>query len=262
MAAPASPLRLRHLGYSFLFAGFLTAACGGKSSEADDGNAHDSGATGGASAGTGGSQGGTSSHENGGDTSNAGTAELGGSGGTDVAGKGGADAAGTGGSSDTHCKGVICEALPNTCKKIVQKPDDCCPTCPDTGCDKCPDLECGDGTHPETAAGDCCPSCVEDPPDACAQGLATYAQIRDQLIDKYGSSGCNNSSECGLVQTDNACEFACAVALPSSTLQSYASNMENAALGCSSCPPAEVPPMLCDPVIAACVNGHCTAQPE
>jgi len=108
--------------------------------------------------------------------------------------------------------------------------------------------------------GDCCPSCVPEPPDACEKGRAAYVDLRAQLVDKYGSITCNSSAECALVQEDNLYQFACPIALPSSTTESFKSNIQQAEVSCSSCRLTDRAPILCETVIAACVNGRCTAQ--
>jgi hypothetical protein len=153
------------------------------------------------------------------------------------------------------CSKVTCPSIPTSCKRIVQAADACCPTCLDTGCDVCAALDCAEGTHSETVPGDCCPSCVADPPDACATGQQVYADVRAMLLDKYGSSGCSNSTDCTLVSENNACSVACSVVLPLSTAHNFVANLESLAAGCATCPPAgEVD---CKAQAAACVNGRC-----
>lgn len=110
---------------------------------------------------------------------------------------------------------------------------------------------------PRTRPGDCCPSCVANPPDACEQGQQTYDELRAALIDKYGSSGCKDSSEYTLVAENNACSASCPIALPTATAANFTSNLANAALDCATCDIPE--PESCPGAIAACVNGKCVA---
>ena len=170
---------------------------------------------------------------------------------------GGSSAGSSGSMPALPCSKVNCPSIPTSCKRIVQAADACCPTCLDTGCDVCPALDCAEGTHSETVLGDCCPSCVADPPDACATGQQVYADVRAMLLDKYGSSGCSNSTDCTLVSEDNACSVACNVALPLSSAHNYLPNLDSLATGCATCePPGEVD---CNAQAAACVNGRCVA---
>jgi len=165
--------------------------------------------------------------------------------------------ASAGSAQGMDCEAVNCLSIPTTCKHIVQAPGDCCATCPDTGCDACPDLDCPAGTHSATAPGDCCASCVADPPDACVAGRLDYGSLREELLDKYGGSGCKNSAECTLLKEDNACGHACNIPLPTSTAHNLLPNLDSAAQSCSTCaPPIQVD---CDRAIAACVNGKCIA---
>jgi len=229
-----SKRRLRAVSPALVCLTLLLGACGGESAHHGAPNGG-SGATGGAST-TGGDSG------------------AGGSGGSND--KGG-DAGSSGSAPVSACGKVTCPAIPTSCKRIVQEPDACCPTCLDTGCDPCPALDCAEGTHSETVPGDCCPSCVADPPDACTTGQMEYADLRAALLDKYGSSGCANSSDCTLVSEHNACNVACNVALPAVTAVNFTSNLDARATDCATCPPpAELD---CEAQLAACVNGHCVA---
>ncbi len=231
-------------------AALVLAACGGKSASEAPGSSGTSGATD-ASAASGGS---TAASAGGSDATTAGGSSTGGS---DIGGTGGFETGGSGGGSN-DCKGVACAPIPDSCKRIVQEPGACCPTCPDTGCDPCPDLTCDAGTHAETAPGDCCPTCQPDPPDACAQGQAAYMDLRASMLEKYGSSGCMNSSDCVTVVEDNACASTCGAILPASTAMFFESNIANAADACSTCPPIEPKPQ-CPAMTPGCVNGKCTA---
>lgn len=277
-----TPVRaLRHvfrLGCPVFGVALVLSACGGKSDSVADGGNGGSDATGGTSAimGSGGST--TSA---GGGTSDAGTMNSGATGGTAAGGSdsggtgasdaggtlgfgkggaGGSDAAGSAGANP--CDKITCFPIPSTCKKIVQDPEACCPTCPDTGCDACPDLTCDSGTHAETTPGDCCPTCQPDPPDACTQGQAAYAELRMAMLEKYGSSSCKNSTDCAFAIESNACASTCGVVLPVSTVDFFEENTTSAAAACSSCPPPSAFPQ-CPAQIPACVNGMCTtARPD
>ena len=156
------------------------------------------------------------------------------------------------------CDKVSCPSIPATCKRIVQDPNACCPTCTDTGCGICPDLGCPSGSHLETAVGDCCPTCVPDPPSACTQGQQSYASMRTSMITKYSSSGCKNSSECVLVSENNRCAWSCNIPLPGTLSSSFVSNLNSTALsGCATCVAPTDP--ACEPMLPACVNGRCIA---
>ncbi len=177
-----------------------------------------------------------------------------------TAGTGGAGGSGglatTGGAPP--CSTVVCPSIPSSCKKIIQDPGACCPTCTDTGCDACAPVTCATGKHAETAAGACCPTCVDDPPDACTVGQQNYASIRASMIDKYSSSGCKNSADCVLVPENNLCAWNCDIALPSLMSNSLVSNLtQSAQSGCATCPTPTAP--LCEPMLAACVNSQCVA---
>ena len=189
-------------------------------------------------------------------------------GGAGVAATGGTSIVATGGSAGgsatggagggLSCTTVVCPSIPSSCKKIVQDPNACCPTCTDTGCEPCPDLTCASGTHPETAVGACCPTCVADPPDACTQGQQSYASMRTTLLTKYSSAGCKNSSDCVLVSENNLCVWNCNIPLPSSVSSSFVSNSSSSAQSdCATCPRPTAP--SCEQMIPACVNGKCVA---
>jgi hypothetical protein len=156
------------------------------------------------------------------------------------------------------CTGVICPALPNSCKRILQDPTACCPVCADTGCPPCGEIKCAAGTHSETLPGDCCPTCVADPLDACKKGQKAYEDLRKQLLDKYGSTKCQNSLDCTLVTEINACTTTCNVPLPTSYATSYRDNLASSAKSnCASCPPQD--PFTCERMVASCLNGKCVA---
>jgi len=273
-------LSLRHLvGFGPLLFGaaLVLGGCAGRSashSEGDGGTGNTSGTSGGTSSGSGGrgdgaggSTGATDSK--GGGPANGGSSDIGATGGTSLGGttdpgKGGTSVGGTsdpgsgGSGAMPNCTNVTCPSIPKSCVKLVQPEDECCPVCLDTGCqDECTDPGCKEGQHLETIPGDCCPTCVADPPDACETGQALYADLKEALVDKYGSSGCKNSSECSIVYENNDCVATCGVALPTSTVMNYTNNLDNYAAGCATCsPPA---PILCPASVAACVNGKCVA---
>jgi hypothetical protein len=168
---------------------------------------------------------------------------------------GGAIASGGSGGA-VSCTGVVCAPIPSTCKKLIQAPGACCPTCTDTGCNSCVPLTCPAGMIPEILAGDCCPSCVPDPASLCTSGLKSYASLRQQVFDKYGSLGCKNSSDCTLVLESNSCAYVCNVPLPIAMASAFAPNLSSSAnTYCANCsPPA---PVVCDSMAPACLNGKC-----
>ena len=253
----------------FLLCGacLLYSGCGGHSGLASGGTggitANPSGGT--TTLATGGSVGGATTIPSGGTTTLATGGSVGGattipSGGTTTlatGGSGGVSAAG-GSTGVTSCVGVTCPSLPASCKKIVQDPGACCPICTDTGCDPCADITCATGTHKETPVGACCPICVTDPPDPCTQGQQNYAAFRASLLDKVGTVKCQNSTDCVLIQENNACGVVCNVALPSSAADSFPSNLSSQATQyCAACPkPAAV---QCERMVPACMNGKCVA---
>ena len=154
------------------------------------------------------------------------------------------------------CGKVSCPSLPISCKKIVQDPSACCPICTDTGCDACDAITCDAGTHSETLVGACCATCVIDPPDPCTTSRTNYASSRTSMIEKYGSNGCINSSECTIVPENNLCAVSCGVALPSATANYLVSNLMSVAQSlCSTC--LQPPQVDCAQLVAACVNGKC-----
>jgi hypothetical protein len=203
-----------------------------------------------AGAATGGASGGTRA------SGGAAGAATGGAGGGTHASGGAIASGGAGGA--VSCAGVVCAPIPSTCKKLVQEPGACCPTCTDTGCNSCPPLTCQPGMVPEILAGDCCPTCVADAASLCASGRKNYTNVRQQMIDKYGSAGCKNSSDCTLVLESNACAYVCNVPLPISTASNFAPNLSGTAVSyCANCsPPA---PVVCDSMAPACLNGKCVA---
>jgi hypothetical protein len=164
----------------------------------------------------------------------------------------------TGGSSAVSCAGVVCAAIPTTCTQIVQAPGACCPTCLDSGCPPCANVTCPTGTHLELAVGACCETCVADPPDPCTTGQQSYASMRASMMDKYGSSGCKNSTECVIIPENNSCTWTCGIATPSSMSSSFQSNLDSSAKSyCASCKPP--PTVLCELTVPACVNAKCVA---
>lgn len=225
----------------------LYSACGGHSGLASSGAGGTTTIPSGGSTAlaTGGIAGGATTIPSGGST----TLATGGTGGVSAAG---------GSTGAPSCVGVICPSLPASCKKIVQDPGACCPTCTDTGCDPCADITCATGTHKETPVGACCPICVADPPDPCTQGQQNYAAFRTSMLDKVGTVKCQNSTDCVLLEENNACGVVCNVALPSSTADSFQSNLSSQATqDCATCPtPASV---QCERMVPACMNGRCVA---
>ena len=170
----------------------------------------------------------------------------------------GGNAFSTGGSSAVSCAGVVCAAIPTTCTQIVQAPGACCPTCLDSGCPPCANVTCPTGTHLELAVGACCETCVADPPDPCTTGQQSYASMRASMMDKYGSSGCKNSTECVIIPENNSCTWTCGIATPSSMSSSFQSNLDSSAKSyCASCKPP--PAVLCELMVPACVNSKCVA---
>ena len=172
-------------------------------------------------------------------------------------GDGGASPSGGSGGARS-CDGIACGSLPASCKKVIQEVGACCPTCADTGCSPCADVACSAGTHKETLPADCCASCVPDPPDPCLKGQQDYSALRTQMLDKYGSVGCKNSSDCTLVLEDNACAAVCNVPVPSSMVDTLQSNLRSsAATFCGGCPTPTAAP--CERMVPACMNGRCVA---
>jgi hypothetical protein len=110
----------------------------------------------------------------------------------------------------------------------------------------------------EILTGDCCPTCVADAASLCASGRKNYTVQRQQMLDKYGSVGCKNSLDCTLVVENNACAYACNVPLPIATASNFAPNLSGSAVTyCANCPPPTA--VVCDAMVAACVNGKCVA---
>jgi hypothetical protein len=94
-------------------------------------------------------------------------------------------------------------------------------------------------------------------PDPCVQAQTNYAQLRAEMLTKYGSLGCKNSTDCTLVLEDNPCAYTCNIALPSETANSFVSNLKYSAASCSSCAaPVQV---TCESQVPACLDGTCVA---
>jgi len=253
--------KIRDFRCTLACAAFLASACGGRAAEPGNGPQSTAGMSSTGSSGTAAGGGPARTGDEGGaPTVSDGGATVSDGGSTTVSngGSGAVGATSSAGSAQTlNCEYVLCAPIPATCKRLVQGPRDCCPTCPDTGCDACPDIDCAPGSHAETKPGACCQSCIADPPDACDQGARVYANLRTQLSDKYGSGNCKNSTECSLVNEDNACAHVCNIALPTQSINNYVSNLDNYAMGCATCQ-APPEPVNCDSqMIAACVNGKC-----
>jgi hypothetical protein len=94
-------------------------------------------------------------------------------------------------------------------------------------------------------------------PDPCVVAQESYSQFRTELVNKYGSLGCSNNTECTLLLEDNACGYSCNVPMPVSMTNNFLSNLNSSASGCTICPaPVRV---TCEAKAAACVNGTCVA---
>lgn len=246
----------------FLFCGLslLGAACGGRSLSPDD---QEGGELSGTTSGSGGASAITTTGTGNASSTLAaagGTSAAIASGGTTViVASGGTGTVASGGTPATAwCAQVICPALPTACTKIAQDPNACCPECLESTCPPCADVNCAAGTHPEIPDGSCCSECFADPLDACGQGQRDYPRQRAQMLDKYASVGCVNSSECVIVAEHNSCVWSCGYALPSTTAANLESNLTNVAESyCASCPAPD--PVFCEVMAPACVNGRCVA---
>lgn len=93
---------------------------------------------------------------------------------------------------------------------------------------------------------------------SCEPGRKAYRELRDALIEKYSSLGCKTEADCGLVVENNACALGCPLSLPSSTIDDYSRNLNDAASACWACPPPEGPD--CPSTSSACSNGACVAH--
>jgi hypothetical protein len=189
--------------------------------------------------------------------------------GTGVTGQGGAGAQ-AGGSGQGGAGGApACGPCPApNCKdgfmQVVDPAISCCPICRPLNCATvdCANPNCPSGTHAEVPNGQCCPVCVMGVSQACNQAQAAYDRDRAILLDKYGSSQCMVDADCVLVAEANACEQHCDVALPVSTANFYVENFlkPDGAKCDASCPPIFLP--ACQPFVAVCSNGLCTALPK
>jgi hypothetical protein len=223
------PLRLSEV-QSLILTGFASAclggiACGGSIAPSSDESGH-----GGSTSGSGGS--------------------------TNVQ-QGGATAVG-GSTGGLDCSHVTCPALPATCTQIGQPAGSCCAECLANPCTTCSSIACAAGTHLEILAGECCPQCVVDAPTACETAQTNYAAIRAQMIEKYSSVTCSNSSECVIVAESNACAWTCGYPIATSMADSLKSNLDSIATqSCATCPAPT--PVLCELMVPACFNGKCVA---
>jgi len=160
-----------------------------------------------------------------------------------------------------YCSGVTCPALPTTCTQIAQPSNECCAICLNNPCPPCGAIACSAGSHSETMPGECCPQCVINPPSQCDEGRSEYSTLRSQMIEKYSSIGCSNSSECTIVPENNACAWTCGAPLSMRMADTLKSNLDSTAA--QFCPTCAAPPAVtCERTVPACVNGKCvTANP-
>jgi hypothetical protein len=103
-------------------------------------------------------------------------------------------------------------------------------------------------------AGQCCPICIQD---NCATQRATYFQLRQELVDKYSTLGCNIDADCTIYYEKNQCFVGCGIAVPNSALNNLDSNLQSFAQStCSPTCPMEVPP--CEPrERPRCIEQRC-----
>jgi hypothetical protein len=102
--------------------------------------------------------------------------------------------------------------------------------------------------------GQCCPICVQD---TCESQRSSYLQVRQQLIEKYSTLGCDIDSDCVLYFEKNQCFIGCGIAIPSDALGNLDGNLQSfAQTTCSPNCPLEVPPCAPRPGIGYAVP-HC-----
>lgn len=119
------------------------------------------------------------------------------------------------------------------------------------GC-TCPPIACAPGYIAVPDPTGCCFHCQQDV-EGCEQAHVEYKRLRQDLLEKYRSSGCMTDADCAVYYEKNACEAnGCPVILPGNTIMSFASNLENfAQTSCTGCfteplhPCEPVPPGLC-----------------
>ncbi len=237
----------------------LLGACGGRSRtiiEQDDDDTTPP-AVAGASAG---SAGAPSMHEGG--AASAGAPAKGGAPSTSGGAPSAAGAPSASGGSTSQCQNANC-VMPqcDVDMKLVTPPGSCCPICrpacePQGGCFT---PMCGSGTHVEMSTSSCCPVCVDDSQVPCDQGQMSYAQSRQQFLDKY-QLGCKTDTDCVVLAPVNLCESGCSyTAVWYSAADNFTGNLESVAkTDCAACMQGATPPCLPPPMSAHCVMGQCS----
>ena len=223
------------LGFALALGVFV--ACGGRSIQGgDEGEA-------GASSG-GHNQGGTK-------TSAAGRTGAGGSVSQAGVNQGGVATAGTtaaGGACTCSAIGCPLNSRP------VPNPDGCCFHCESDCPPACPGVACGSGSVLRMLPGDCCPRCIED---VCVTQHDVYHAIQSELVNKYGSISCTDSSECTTYFENNACSSGCGIPIAISIVASLDSNLQNAAASICT-PDCKLPVPPCGPTPApSCIDNRC-----
>lgn len=224
----------------------FVSACGGRAVTIE--GSAGSGATGEVGAGGAGASAGRAN----GGTGNVGRAGSGSAGVAGVAGAGNA-------CSFTTCPSIGCG--PGTTP--YYPPGACCPICQSNCEAPCPVIVCPSGYELQQQPGECCPTCVQTTTPECAAGLQSYQDLRSQLVSKY-QYGCTTIADCAVVATYNDCESGCSpVAIWSSAVDFFYSNLSSAALmDCSACGPAP-PPCLIPPSSSGhlvCNQGQCELE--
>jgi len=78
------------------------------------------------------------------------------------------------------------------------------------------------------------------PPTACAEARADYSRLREELLGNYLSIRCEMNVDCMVMVEDNACAYACNVALPAVVAAIFLDTLNSFALErCSTCEPPE-----------------------
>jgi hypothetical protein len=116
----------------------------------------------------------------------------------------------------------------------------------------CDPVVCAPGYMTVPDPGGCCFHCELDV-KRCDQAHADYRRLRQDMLEKYRSSGCTSDSDCTVYYEKNACDVnGCPLIVPLNTIMSFASNLDSyAQMSCTGCPTeplhpcAPLPPMLC-----------------
>ncbi len=130
---------------------------------------------------------------------------------------------------------------------VPPAPGECCSSecrldCTDVGCSDI-DLDCREGFHVGTLPDECCPRCLPDVPVSCVMATVQYGLLRNDLLAKYQSQGCDGTiAGCSLFQELNRCAVRCGTPIPRQARDLIEEELHNFAYDyCTDCPQPEQP---------------------